>query len=192
MSHRSPASSLELLLCAALLAACGEDGDSSDDSTAAAGSTSAATTTGGSTTEPTTGEPPPGTTTDGATTDLATTTDPSSTTGDGVCGDNMLTWDNFGEAFMLSWCTGCHNSALPTAQRAGAPCGINFDSHAGALPFAANIEVRAIDWQMYEGATPMPPAAIVPDDELALLREWIDCGAPGPGAELPAPTCPDP
>ena len=93
--------------------------------------------------------------------------------GAGVCGDNTLTWDNFGQAFMLSWCTGCHNSQLPTAQRAGAPCGINFDSHAGTLPFAASIKVRAVDWQMYEGVTPMPPAAIVPDDELALLRELV-------------------
>jgi len=121
---------------------------------------------------------------------MTTTTD--ATTGAGVCGDNTLTWDNFGQAFMLSWCTGCHNSQLPTAQRAGAPCGINFDSHAGTLPFAASIKVRAVDWQMYEGVKPMPPAAIVPDEELALLQEWIDCGAPGPDEGVAAPKCPDP
>ncbi len=193
MSHRSPASSLELLLAAALLSACGDaSGGETSDTAATTGTTS-------TTAKPTTGEPdttsapdttgePTSTTTDATTT--TTTTD--SSTGADLCAENMLTWENFGEAFMLSWCTGCHNAQLPTAQRAGAPCAVNLDSHAGALPFAANIKLRAVDWQMYEGTKPMPPAAIIPDDELALLREWIDCGAPGPDVGLPAPKCPDP
>ncbi len=197
MPHRSPASSLpEWLVCAVLLAACGDDsGDDSSNTT----TTAAATTTGspagtttdapGTTAGPATSDP---TTTTDATTSEPMTTTTDATTGAGVCGDNTLTWDNFGQAFMLSWCTGCHNSQLPTAQRAGAPCGINFDSHAGTLPFAASIKVRAVDWQMYEGVKPMPPAAIVPDEELALLQEWIDCGAPGPDEGVAAPKCPDP
>ncbi len=196
MPHRSPASSLpEWLVCAVLLAGCGDDSDatSTDASTDATTGAPASTTTN----EPGTTTTEPGTTTAQAATTTAATSDPTTTTTDattgaGVCGDNTLTWDNFGQAFMLSWCTGCHNSQLPTAQRAGAPCGINFDSHAGTLPFAASIKVRAVDWQMYEGVTPMPPAAIVPDDELALLREWIDCGAPGPDEGVAAPKCPDP
>ncbi len=200
MPHRSPASSLELLLAAALLSACGDasGGETSDTTSDTTGTTS---TTG----KPTTGEPDstsepdttsaPDTTSGTTTTDASTSgtaTDADSSTGADLCAENMLTWENFGEAFMLSWCTGCHNAQLPTDQRAGAPCGVNLDSHAGALPFAANIKLRAVDWQMYEGTKPMPPAAIIPEDELALLREWIDCGAPGPDAGLPAPKCPDP
>lgn len=187
MSHRSKASSLpERLLLIALLAACGHDDSDSDSSTTAANSS-------------TTAETP---TTSAATTEAVGTTSPDTTdttaaatnggsTGDPVNCDNMLTWENFGEPFMLSWCTGCHSSALPTNDRAGAPCAVNFDSHAGVVPFATSITVRAIDWKMYD-ANPMPPAAIVPDDELALLREWIDCGAPGPGTGQTPPKCPDP
>ncbi|MBL8970688.1 MAG: hypothetical protein JNK56_08930 [Myxococcales bacterium] len=196
MPHRSPASSLpEWLVCAVLLTACGDDSDAtstaaSTDATTGAPASTTTTEPGTTTAEPGTTTAEPGTTT--AATSDPTTTTTDATTGAGVCGDNTLTWDNFGQAFLLSWCTGCHNSQLPTAQRAGAPCGINFDSHAGTLPFAASIKVRAVDWQMYEGVTPMPPAAIVPDDELALLREWIDCGAPGPDEGVAAPKCPDP
>ncbi|MBK7825315.1 hypothetical protein [Nannocystis sp.] len=192
MSHRSKASSLpERLLLAAVLAACGhEDSDSESTTTAATTSSSSAATP---TTTNTTTEAATTTTaesTSGAADTTAATTHTSST-GDAVHCDNMLTWENFGEAFMLSWCTGCHSSALPTADRAGAPCAVNFDAHAGVVPFAASIEVRAIDWQKYD-SKPMPPAAIVPDDELALLREWIDCGAPGPDTGQPPPKCPDP
>jgi hypothetical protein len=179
-----------------VLGACGDDssGDTGDTTHATANAT---TTSAAPTGEPTTGDAASTGTTGDASTDQPGTTDNADTTSDTSTGaalhcDNMLTWENFAEAFMLSWCTGCHNSQLPTAQRAGAPCSINFDSHAGAVPFAASIEVRAIDWQMYEGVTPMPPAALVPADELALLREWIECGAPGPDTDEPAPKCPDP
>lgn len=192
MSHRSLASSLELLLCAALLSACGETGGGETGG----GETGDATGTTGTTS--TTGEPVTTSATTGTSEPTSTSTNASTTgttgtsTGAELCAENMLTWENFGAAFMLSWCTGCHNSQLPTDQRAGAPCSVNLDSHAGALPLAANIKLRAVDWQMYEGITPMPPAAIVPEDELALLREWIDCGAPGPDVGLPPPLCPDP
>lgn len=201
MPHRSPASSLPELLAALLLAACGDAGDAStgDSTHLTTGTSTSAASTAASTDAPTTDAPVTTTADPGSTgeptTDApadTTTAEPGSSTGDAVTCDNMLTWENFGAAFMLSWCTGCHNSQLPTAQRAGAPCKINFDSHAGAAPFAASMKIRAIDWQMYEGVTPMPPAAIVPDDELALLREWIDCGAPGPDAGKPVPSCPDP
>lgn len=116
----------------------------------------------------------------------------SGTTGADACADSVLTWENFGEPFMLSWCTGCHHSALPSSERACAPCYVNFDQHAGVHPLAAYIELRVIDWAAHEGTKPMPPAAIVPDDELMLLREYLECGAPGPEVGAPAPTCPDP
>jgi hypothetical protein len=199
MPHRSPASSLELLLAAALLSACGDaSGGETSDTTATTGTTS---TTG----KPTTGEPDstgepdttsaPDTTSGTTTTDASTSgtaTDADSSTGADLCAENMLTWENFGEAFMLSWCTGCHNAQLPTDQRAGAPCGVNLDSHAGALPFAANIKLRAVDWQMYEGTKPMPPAAIIPEDELPSCANGSTAAPRARTQSLPAPKCPDP
>ena len=41
-------------------------------------------------------------------------------------------------------------------------------------------------------AEPMPPAALIPEAELALLQEWIECGAKGPETGQPTLCCPDP
>lgn len=203
MSHRCKVSSLSAVAALLFTFACADDG--AGDSTGAA-----VTATGSDTGEPpaSTGEDPPPTSSTGptastgSTSDAPTTTsdDPNTTgatttdatTGDDLCASSVLTWENFGEPFALSWCTGCHHSALPTAERAGAPCGVNLDTHAGASQSAARVHVRAIDWSLTPGLTPMPPAAIVPEEELALLREWLDCGAPGPETGMQAPMCPDP
>lgn len=199
MSRRCKVSSLSAALAAILLTACGDDGAGSTAGQAesTSGATGEVVTTGEVIT---TGEVV--TTGDGSSGDVVTTGEPpddgstgDDTTGDPgseACADSVLTWENFGEPFALSWCTGCHHSALPTADRAGAPCGINFDTHAGASLFAQNIHVRVLDWSTLENVTPMPPAAIVPDDELALLREWLDCGAPGPETGQAGLSCPDP
>jgi len=160
----------------------------------------------------TSGEPTSGATTGatshattGATTDTGAPTGASAgTSGSGeesgttgasgadACADSVLTWENFGEPFMLSWCTGCHHSALPSAERACAPCYVNFDNHAGVHPLAGYIELRVLDWVEQEGVKPMPPAAIIADDERALLREYLECGAPGPEPGQTGPACPDP
>ena len=141
----------------------------------------------------TTGAPTTGTASAGMTeaTGSATGSD-TGTTGEDACASSVLTWENFGEPFMLGWCTGCHHSALPVDQRACAPCSVNFDQHAGAYIQAPNIALRVLDWAEHEKVTPMPPAAIVPDDQRALLREYLDCGAPGPEMGQAAPVCPDP
>lgn len=196
MSRPCKASSPSLLL--ALTLACGGDDGSSADTSAADTSATPATTTGA----PITGESGESGT---PTTTAATSTDPSTDTGDppgtttdgsstgaDACQDSIVTWENFGESFFLTWCTGCHHSALPSAERACAPCGANFDSHAGAGERAAIIKLRVLDYMTVDGLTPMPPAAILPEEELALLREWIDCGAPGPQTGQSGELCPDP
>lgn len=184
---------------------CGDGGDG-----ASAGSTSTVATSAGSsgdssgvgTLEPT-GAGPTGTglsgeseatgtpVTSSTTADTTTGEDTSgtATTGPDACADSILTWENFGQPFMLTWCTGCHNSALPTAQRSCAPCYANFDNHAGVALQAAVIGIRTLD---PPPDMKMPPAAIIPEDELAMLREYIDCGAPGPDAGKPPLMCPDP
>jgi hypothetical protein len=196
MSRPFKASSLSLAL---LLSACpGDDGGASTTDDAATTSGAAASTGGTSTGAGpvTTGDGTTGDITTGADTTAAETTSPGSTgddtTGSNACDASVLTWENFGEPFMLTWCTGCHHSALPTAQRAGAPCAANFDTHAGVHERAPVIALRAIDYMTLEGVAPMPPAALVPEEELALLREYLDCGAPGPEPDAAGPACPDP
>lgn len=200
MWHRCKASSRSAALALACTLACAsEAGDpaSAGEATseaASAGSTTAATSaaatdapttevasTGTSTGETSTGEP-------GASESSAGET----TMGADPCEDSVLTWENFGEPFMLSWCTGCHHSQLPTTERACAPCNANFDTHAGTSERAPVIALRVLDWQSAPDVKPMPPAAIVPEEELALLREWLECGAIGPESGTPGPLCPDP
>ncbi len=90
------------------------------------------------------------------------------------CSDALApTWDNFGEAFTLNWCQGCHSAGLGDGQRSGAPEGIDFNAHTDVLEWRDRIESRAA------AETPsMPPTGGPSEAELALLRQWLVCGAP--------------
>jgi uncharacterized membrane protein len=87
--------------------------------------------------------------------------------------DSILTAEDFGAAFMLTYCTGCHHGALPDGERAGAPVGVDFETLAKVRAHADRIWARAGD----QNAT-MPPVGPPPADERALLGEWLACGAP--------------
>jgi hypothetical protein len=198
MPSRCWASSPELVLALAL-AACGGGGGDSDDPATTGGATTAVDGSSGGPVDPastgTTDAPDPTTGAATSTTTGETGDEPStggSSTGADPCTGSVLTWENFGEPFMLSWCTGCHHSALPSAERACAPCATNFDTHAGVSAISQYVKLRVADYDTVEGLAPMPPAAVIPEDELALLREWIDCGAPGPEVGADPPACPDP
>ena len=70
-----------------------------------------------------------------------------------VCDTSYLTYDNFGEPFMLNWCRGCHSSAVPVAMRQKAPADANFDSLEQVRMWGEHIAGRAT------GTMPnMPPA----------------------------------
>jgi len=63
-----------------------------------------------------------------------------------VCPDpdpNTLTWDNFGQKFMADYCTMCHASSIPRAQRNGAPLYHDFDTLRGVLQVADHIDEEA-------------------------------------------------
>lgn len=63
-----------------------------------------------------------------------------------VCPDpdpNTLTWDNFGQKFMADYCTMCHASTLPHAQRNGAPLYHDFDALRGVLQVPDHIDAEA-------------------------------------------------
>lgn len=87
--------------------------------------------------------------------------------------DSILTAEDFGVPFMLTYCTGCHNSALGEGERAGAPLGVDFESLSKVRAQAERIWARSGD----QNAT-MPPVGPPPADERARLGEWLACGAP--------------
>jgi hypothetical protein len=86
--------------------------------------------------------------------------------------DSFLTYENFGEPYMRSYCTGCHSSMLEGENRGGAPSAVNLDDLDAVREHAGRVWARAAD----QNAT-MPPAGAPGDEERALLGEWLACGA---------------
>lgn len=82
-------------------------------------------------------------------------------------------WQNTGEPFMRTWCTSCHHSDLNQGERQGAPVGIDLVTHDDFLMWAERVDVR-----VWADTLPMPPAGGPTEDELEILAEWMDCGAP--------------
>jgi len=87
------------------------------------------------------------------------------------CTDSPLTYQTFGDPFIASWCRGCHSAELVPTMRQAAPLDVNFDTPG---------EVRAHRMKILELAgtsAQMPPSGGPSDEERALLREWLACGA---------------
>lgn len=95
--------------------------------------------------------------------------------------DSILTWENFGGPYVLSYCTTCHHSGLPADQRQLAPVGINLENVELVRMQADRVWLRGAD----QNAT-MPPVGALAADDRALLGEWLACGAPTQ-ADLDAP-----
>ena len=87
--------------------------------------------------------------------------------------DSVLSYESFGAPFMATWCTTCHSSALPEAERAGAPLGVDFDSLEAIRARADRVWARAAGHN-----NTMPPVAGPSEDDRLLLGEWLACGAP--------------
>jgi hypothetical protein len=101
-------------------------------------------------------------------------TDPWSTLADRPCPeDSTVDGLSFGVPFLLEWCNGCHSSALPEDERAGAPPDVSFDDIDAVHMHADRIWTRAAD-----SNDTMPPAGGPTAEERALLGEWLACGAP--------------
>lgn len=91
---------------------------------------------------------------------------------DPACQTSTLTYQNFGEPFVLDWCRGCHSSALAEGMRQTAPLGVDFDDLDAIRAWSTEIAARAV------GPTPtMPPAAGPSPEERAMMGEWLRCGA---------------
>ncbi len=86
----------------------------------------------------------------------------------GLCAESAVSWDSFGQGFLITHCQGCHASTSP--QRYGAPEGISFDTQAQAAKQQDAIGRTVLDQES------MPPAGGLNDEERALLEQWLACG----------------
>lgn len=89
-----------------------------------------------------------------------------------------LTYANFGQGFMATYCLRCHSSSVSGSARQGAPSDHNFDSIGDIRSLADHID-------QYAGAGPAAVNTAMPDNGLApteaerrKLSEWLACGAP--------------
>ena len=87
-------------------------------------------------------------------------------------GTPSLSWDNFGEGFLLENCQPCH--AGNAQNRFEAPEEVTFDNKAQAWYWAERILARATG----EDAD-MPPAGGVSDDDKQRLEWWLTCADVG-------------
>ena len=89
-----------------------------------------------------------------------------------ICDTSELSYGNFAQGFMDSYCLGCHSNTLNPGQRRGAPDSVNFDTFELVQQQADRIRVRAGSNQ------DMPPqsGAQPSNEERDSITEWIDCG----------------
>jgi hypothetical protein len=66
-----------------------------------------------------------------------------------------LTWDSFGQPFMTMFCTDCHSSTLPHAERNGAPLYHDYDMLMTVLEIPGHID-------QWAGAGPAATNTIMP------------------------------
>lgn len=88
---------------------------------------------------------------------------------------SLLTYENFGRAFIEDYCLECHHSELAEAERNDAPLSIDFETYDLVSNFSISIKAIA-------GTRPlMPPSfamAVPNSEERANLVQWIDCRLP--------------
>ncbi len=91
---------------------------------------------------------------------------------------STVTYTNFGQTFMSSYCLRCHNEAVTGSARKGAPTDVNFNT-------LDEIKAKSKDIDENAGAsasvtnTEMPPDGDKPTlDDRKKLAEWLACGAP--------------
>jgi uncharacterized membrane protein len=89
------------------------------------------------------------------------------------CASSELTYKNFGEPYIVTWCRGCHSSSLPVDMRQNSPAMVNFDDLDQVRIFADRIRARAVASDL-KSAT-MPPAGGPSEQESALFARWLQC-----------------
>lgn len=81
-----------------------------------------------------------------------------------------LTYDNWGEGFIATFCVGCHSALIEGEPRKGATVGVDFNTYGDVLNHAQRMAARST------GAEPdMPPSGGPSAEDVALLDEWLTC-----------------
>ena len=89
---------------------------------------------------------------------------------------STLTYANFGQAFMMNYCTRCHDKALMGDARMGAPADHDLDTQIGVLRVANHVDETAASGPAATNMS-MPPNGSKPSlAEREMLAEWIACG----------------
>ena len=83
-----------------------------------------------------------------------------------------ITYDNFGQAFLVHNCQGCHASTAHN--RYGAPDSMYFDSVDDAWQRKDAILSACIG-----ASATMPPAGSISEDDALMLQWWLECGNDG-------------
>ena len=89
---------------------------------------------------------------------------------------SWLTYENFGQGFMIRNCTSCHHADLGEGARAGAPITVNLDTLDGILIWREKIFATTTNPPSQGNS--MPPSNTVRAGERNALEEWLACGAP--------------
>lgn len=80
----------------------------------------------------------------------------------------VLTWDSWGQGFMVESCQACHAST--SVDRRGAPESVQFDTREATLAAADRVLARATG-----DAPTMPPMGGVLDEDRERLLIWLTC-----------------
>ena len=99
-----------------------------------------------------------------------------------------LTWDSFGHKFMTDYCTACHDSALPHAQRNGAPLYHDYNTLVGVVQTIDHVDEYAAagpnahNTRMPPDRCPTTPGGAADRDcprptdaERTMLGVWLAC-----------------
>lgn len=91
---------------------------------------------------------------------------------------STLTYANFGQPFMETYCTRCHASDRTGDDRHGAPSFHDFDTLPGIRAVSDHIDMTSASGPAATN-TSMPPDGMKPSlAERQMLGEWIACGMP--------------
>ncbi len=81
--------------------------------------------------------------------------------------DCTLNWDGWANGFFATYCRSCHS--VTTAERHGAPTGVDFDTRGDAIQWAQRIRVRVLEQET------MPLGGGVVQTDLEPLDRWLQC-----------------
>ncbi len=86
---------------------------------------------------------------------------------------SLLTYENFGEAFLTKYCTHCHARDLSGDLRFGAPEEVNLDKPEDVSTW----RVLILSTAGVGDKSSMPPGARnIPSADRSRLAEWLNCG----------------